>query len=187
MTDSTPVEVTDQVEAHAQQNWLFQALDDLFSENPPSTFTLESTGKVVEIRTAKVKTLREITSLIGSYIGNYTPEELLLLIGMTAKAQEELTNEGANPFQQTLDKIKSFVGGAEMVARITTSGLEFGGELVPMFTNLTVDEFDELSVEEGSIVAYSIFGRNYHFFTQRVRPVVAAFIAHRARQAEKTK
>ncbi len=183
MTDSKPVEMSE-ADAVVQQHWLFQAIDEMFSENPSNTVTLGN-GRVVEIRTSKVKTLREITALVASYLGSYTPEELLELLSFTSKAQQELTSEGADPFKDTLAKISTYVGGAEMIARIVTTGLEINTELMPLFTNLTADEFDDLGAEEGAIVAYSVFGRNYHFFSQRVRPVVAGFIESRARLARK--
>ena len=190
MSESNPVEenvkaVAQEVEAVKQQGWLFNAVNELFATDPGNTVTLEN-GKVVTIKTAKVKSLKGITTLVQQYLNDFKPEEIVQLISMTSRAQDELAEAGENPFQEALSKMKSFVGGTELVLRITEAGLDIAPKLIEMFTDLTGEEFEELPMEEGAVVAYSVFGRNYHFFSQRVRPAVAGFIALRAKQQKKT-
>lgn len=171
-----------QVEA---QNELMAAVDELFA-NQSSTITLIS-GKQVELVPAKLKQLRSITAFIQDFVGGLDDSALVQLISTVSATQQKRIAEGTDPFKlDTREIISQVAGNTSIVMQIVTQGLEAFPQYLPVFTNLTPEEVEDLTLDDLGAVVFGVFGRNYHFFTQQVLPVIRACIAHLSRKAKKT-
>lgn len=176
-TSNTVEESLDNVvEQVHSQNAMLQALDDLFLGVKGESVVLPSGTRVI-IHTAKVKHLREITDFVTDFLQKFTQEEIVQLIAMTTRAQEDLIKEGENPYVNFMGQIKTYIGGAAILAKVIKTVTDVAPRFLSLFTDMTIEDFDELELDEASMVSYAIFGRNYHFFSQKVRPAIRGCIA----------
>lgn len=177
MDKPTPVE---------SQNIMIAAVEELFDE-VESTVTLTD-GRKVEIRAAKVKNIRQITEFIQRFVMNFEPDALVSMLGMVSRKQEAKLREGESPYLlDTAQMVKDVAGETSLVLQVVNHGLEALQEFVPMFTDMEAAEFEELDLDDAAVVAFAVFGRNYHFFTRRVLPVLRGSIVQRSQQAGKAR
>lgn len=158
-----------------QQNHLLAAVDELFA-NTQSTVTLRS-GQVVQIYPAKVKHLRSIVDYVSEFVGGFQESELVQLIAKVSKRQEQAIDAGESPY--TLDTesiVKEVAGEADLIMRLVQSGVEALPKYVTLFSDMTVEQFEDLELDEAAVIGFAIFGRNYHFFTQQALPVILGSI-----------
>lgn len=171
MTDSSPVQA---------QNTILSAADELFADVGPEVTLAD--GTKVTIQTAKIRHLRDITKFIQEFAESSTAAELSELISRVSDRQKELISAGENPYlMDTTSLVKTAASEMATISNIVTSGLECFTQLIPKFTDLSAEQFEELSLADGAVVVYSIFGRNYSFFTQQALPVIRGYIATQQR------
>ena len=160
-----------------------------------NSFALDN-GKTVEIHPAKMKHLTEVMGFFRALVSRLQPGQLGTIIEFIAKRQREAMASGKRPtdidlmtlLREMVDrKGDDALGleGEEMVVRgIETSQLFFDmlgavleemPRLIPLFTNITIEEWDELDLAEATAVIGGIFMVNYRFFTQSLRPILLAF------------
>ncbi len=176
MSNSIPVDSA-VADAEKSQNTLLNAANELFADTSASSITLPS-GPVVEIRAAKVKQIKQLTEFVTEFLQSLDSDALLGMITKISDFQQKQIVAGGEPNQfGSLDKVREIVGNASIISSILTNGMERLPTLVPMFSNLTADEYGELDLDEGFLVAFHILGRNYSFFIQRCAPIVRAFVA----------
>lgn len=176
MTASNPVE---------SQNAMMAAADDLF-DGSYDTVTL-SNDRVVAIKAAKVKHLRQITEFVQTFIQNFEAEELVGILQRVSERQQRLLAEGSSAYSlNTSALVKEVAGEASLLLRVITTGIEAFSKLAPIFSEITEEEFEELDLDDAAVLVFGIFGRNYHFFIQRVLPVIQGSIVQRTMQAKKT-
>lgn len=163
---------------------LFHAMKELF-DGADADLPLKSLpGKVVQFKAAKMKHLDKITVLIGEMAASLSEAELGTVVNRVSALQEKAISEGVSPYDlNTTGLVNETLGNASLVAKLATAGLQSLPKFVCYFTNLEPDEFGELEADEGLLIALGVFARNYSFFTQRVPPVIAAFVA--AQRAKK--
>lgn len=167
MKESNPVEDT---------NAMLSAMDELF-EGTHDTVTL-STGREIPIKPAKVKHLRQITQFVQDFVNQFEGQELLTLLSGVSQIQQQKISEGVSPYSlNTGEVVKQVAGHASLLLRIFQSGVDSFSRLAPVFSDITVEEFEDLDMDDAALVVFAIFGRNYHFFTLRVLPVIQGSIA----------
>lgn len=175
MNTSNPVEA---------QNAMMSAADELFDGS--YDFVVLSDSRKVAIRAAKVKHLRQITEFVQTFIQNFEPEELVTLLKRVSERQQHLIAEGSSPYSlDTSGIVKEVAGEASLLLRIISTGIEAFAKLAPIFSEVTSEEFEDLELDDAALLVFGIFGRNYHFFTQRVLPVIQGSIAQRVMQGKK--
>ena len=176
MTASNPVET---------QNAMMSAADELFDGS--YDVVILSDSRKVAIKAAKVKHLRQVTEFVQTFIQNFEPEELVTLLQRVSERQQNLIAGGSSPYSlNTSELVKEVAGEASLLLRIVNTGIEAFAKLAPIFSEITEEEFEDLELDDAALLVFGIFGRNYHFFTQRVLPVIQGSIAHRMMQATKT-
>lgn len=176
MKASNPVET---------QNAMMSAADELFDGS--YDVVILSDSRKVAIKAAKVKHLRQVTEFVQTFIQNFEPEELVTLLQRVSERQQDLIAGGSSPYSlNTSELVKEVAGEASLLLRIVNTGIEAFAKLAPIFSDITEEEFEDLELDDAALLVFGIFGRNYHFFTQRVLPVIQGSIVHRTMQATKT-
>ena len=177
MTDSSPVQA---------ENTILSAVNEMFGDVGPQV-TLSS-GRVVTVVTAKVKHLAEISAFMKEFAVSSTADELAGLLTRVSDRQAALISKGESPYLLNTNEIaKTAINEMATIADIAALGLEQLSKLVPMFTDVSSEEFSELDLADGAVVLYAIFGRNYTFFTQRVRLLIQDYIAQKMRAQTQAK
>lgn len=177
MNESSPVE---------SQNAMMSAADELF-EGSHDAVTLAD-GRQVAIKAAKVKHLRQITGFVQTFIQEFQPEELVSLLSRVSARQQTLIAEGSSPYTlNTSELVKDVAGEASLFLRIVSTGIDAFAKLVPLFSEISSEEFEELDLDDAAVLIFGVFGRNYHFFIQRVLPVIQGSIAQRITQTNPQK
>jgi hypothetical protein len=165
---------------------MINACNELFGD-VKSEVTLPSLGenRVVHFKPAKFKHLEQITVLFESMATGFTNSEMVTMVKQVSAQQEAAINNGESPYKiDTNGLIGQVTENGSLMAKLMTRSLQTLPKLAPMFTDLTPEEFGELDVDEAMIVAFGIFARNYNFFTHRLPPVIAAFIAALKKRAK---
>lgn len=169
---------------HEQQNVLIAAANELF-DSADATVTLPS-GVEVTVKNAKVKHLKQITQYIQEFVSSFDPQEILTILAAVSRRQEARINAGDSPYTMDTDSmVKEVVGEASLLMRVMNAGVDTFTLLAPLFTSLSREEFEDLDIDEGALVIFGVFGRNYHFFTRQVLPVIRACLAQRMQAAPK--
>lgn len=183
MSESTQVEVDKDVLA---QNALMQSADDLFAGTGSHEITLR-TGKKVVIKSAKVKQLRQITAFVQTFLAALDQSAIAGIIAKVSKHQEDAINAGTDPYKlETRQVITDLIGEGGAISQLLQLGVDELPKLIPIFTDLSIEDVDELELDEAAVVGLGIFGRNYHFFIQQVAPVILAYTARLKGLAKKT-
>lgn len=174
MSESAPVEEAKEIVA---QHALMQAADDMFAGTGSHTIRLRS-GRSVEIKSAKVKQLRQITAFVQSFLAKLDQSAIAGIIVKVSKYQEEAIKAGTDPYKlETRQLITDLIGEGGAISQLLQLGVDELPKLVPMFSDLSEEEVDDLDLDEAAQVGMAVFVRNYHFFTQQVAPVIHVFIA----------
>lgn len=170
MKESTPVE---------RENAMMSAADELF-DGSHDVVKLQD-GREVPIKPAKVKHLRQITEFVQEFVNTFNSEELVRLLSGVSQMQQEKIAEGSSAYSlNTGELVQKVAGDASLILRIFNSGVDAFSKLVPLFSDLSLEEFEDLELDDAALLVFGIFGRNYHFFTQRVLPVIQGSIAQKA-------
>lgn len=169
-----------------QQNLMIAAVEELFDEVESEVKFPD--GRVVKINAAKVKDLKQITLFVQTFVASFDPAELLKMLAMVSRKQEEKLREGESPYLlDTEQMVRDVTGEMSIIMDMIHRGLEAIGQFVPVFTDLTVEEFEELELDDAAVIAFAVFGRNYHFFTRQVLPVVRACLGQHLKNPGKKK
>lgn len=139
-------------------------------------------GKVLEIRPATMGHLPQIMLFFGGVVSGLDPSQLAQLIDSVVHSQKMAIARGEDPSKVDLRELatdelvaKSF-GHASLLSSLFAAVFQLLPSLVESFTNLTEQEFRELELDEGILVAGGIFLLNYRFFTQSLPPILTAFM-----------
>lgn len=185
-------------------NSIVLAASSVFGDGVNSFTTNE--GKVVKITPCKMKHLEIITGFFTALVNRIDAKQLGAVIDFVATRQKNALAAGLNPLDFNLQDMLAEqmeaataeeMSGAEAIAKMTTNANllitlvnAVLGELpkvLPAFTNLTMDEWGELTPDEAAITVGGIFMVNYRFFTQSLRPVLMAFALNLVRKQAEAK
>ncbi len=149
---------------------------------------------VVTFQHAKMRHLEPTMQFFERISMSLDPSILTEIVSMISERQIKALSEGkpANAFDitglGTEEIISKALGKTTLFLAIMRAVTRELPTLAPVFTNLTAEQFGELDVDEGSVVALGIFVTNYRFFTRNLLPTLMDFIASVARKnAEITK
>jgi Na+-transporting methylmalonyl-CoA/oxaloacetate decarboxylase gamma subunit len=119
-------------------------------------------------------------------IAGFSESELHKIVSTVSAEQEAKIKAGTSPYSLDTTRMVQEAAGPDgaVYMKLLSGTLRTLPKLAPMFTDLTPEEFKELDADEAMIVAFGIFQRNYAFFTQRLLPVIAAFIAQQRRRTK---
>lgn len=146
-----------------------------------TSFALNS-GRVVNVEPAKMKHLPFIMEFFGALTARIDSDQLIEIINTVADKQKLAMAAGKSPHEinleelATKDLVNKLVGRSSLVMTLLGAVTAELPKLAPVFTNLSADEYGDLSMEEGALVAGGIFLVNYRFFTQSLRPILGEFI-----------
>lgn len=139
-------------------------------------------GRVVNIDPAKMKHLPLVMNFFGALVSRIDTGALVEIIETIADKQKLAMLAGKAPNEINLqelatgDLVTKLVGRSSLVMTLLGAVTAELPTLAPVFSNLTQAEYEDLTMEEGALVAGGIFLVNYRFFTQSLRPLLAEFI-----------
>lgn len=139
-------------------------------------------GTLCEIRPATMGQIGKILQFFTAVIESVNPEHLTALIEGISQKQAQAIAEGRSPFEldfrdkSPVELVQSSFGELGIMASLFASVVDKLPMLAPAFSNLSSRDFENLSIEEGMIVAGSIFMVNYDFFTRSLPPILTAFM-----------
>lgn len=142
--------------------------------------------KLVTFRPCKTKHLNTLATLIYSLVAGLGNDEITRVLTFVTDEQKKLLDQGVNPYLLDTKSLvqKATVSGGTLVS-LFQGALGVLPQFVEKFTNLTREEFDNTDALQGTLVAYGIFARNYHFFIQNGPLLGRAFMASLASRATK--
>lgn len=168
----------------SNQNALMAAADELFADIP-SDVTLRD-GTKVDIYPAKVKTIKAMTAFVQEFVNSLPAEQLTSIISTVSEAQQRAIAEGESPYAiDTRALVMKSIANIGGTLHLIEMCLERLGPLVEIFSSIKGEAFDDLELDEATLVAMAILGKNYHFFTQTVLPQTRAYIAAILRRSRK--
>lgn len=148
----------------------------IFNRNE-ATFST-SDGVVVNVQQAKTRHLSYAMAFLETLTGALTETQLHGLVTTFAEAQKKAIAEGVDPNSlDAAELTRAALGNASIILTIATKTVGELPQLVTVFTDLSVDQVNELDVEELIVVICKIFLVNYGFFTQTLRPILLSFVA----------
>lgn len=157
---------------------IMAALTELFGDAQEHV-VLPSRKEPVCFYAAKMKHLSQIGALVQGMVAALDHSELKALLTLVSADQVDKINNGVSPFSlNTTEVVKSALGTTPLGIRLVTGAHDLMVEMAPTFTNLKKGEFEELDLDEGLVVVFGVFARNYAFFTQRLLPLIVASIAN---------
>jgi hypothetical protein len=165
---------------------LINAVHELFGDDRADCPIPSLGNRMVKFKAAKFKHLEEISELVFSMIAGFSGSELNKIVSTVSAEQEAKIAAGDSPYALDTSRLVRDAAGPDgaVYMKLMSGCLRTLPKLAPMFTDLTAEEFGELDADEAMIVAFGIFQRNYAFFTQRLLPVIAAFIAQQKRRTK---
>jgi len=156
------------------QSSLATSLEVLFG-GAATTATLRD-GTEIEFRPAKMKHLGALITVFETAVSALSTEEFEDLLALIVERQE--ASQQAGKSVNDVD-ISDFAKLAEigkhnmaLVSKLFHALLDILPKVVPLFTNLTSEQYDNLLIDEGILVPVGIVGVNYPFFTQSLLPAL---------------
>ncbi len=148
----------------------------IFNRNETEFSTAD--GVVVKVQQAKTRHLTYAMTFLETLMGAMSESQLHGLVATFAAAQKKAIAAGIDP--NTLDAAeltRAALGNASIILTVASKVASELPQLVTVFTNLSVNQVNELDVEELVVVICKIFLVNYSFFTQTLRPILLSFAA----------
>lgn len=152
-------------------------INDLFGEGGSQEIPLRD-GRVIKCRTATMKNFKSIVALVEATINGLDQNYLVKLIDKVAEKQTAIINGETDQPLDLVSTIREIAGQGSVVLKIVQAGADTLTKLIPMFTDLTEEQVDDLEMDELSLVAFGVLSKNYEFFIQQVLPSVLACIGH---------
>lgn len=181
----SPAETTDTPDTDSQDMSL--AAFAIFS-GATNTFTT-SKGKTAIVKQATMKQLPVVLKFFQEIVGGLDQTALVSLIDMYADRQRKALANGedpnaieAGPEDDSEVLVGKVFGNVSLLTQLLASAATVLPELVQSFTNLTEEEYEELSPDEGLTLVGAIFLLNYGFFSQNLVPIFQAFMRNVGRK-----
>lgn len=143
-------------------------------------------GKKAIIKPATMRQLPTIIKFFQTVVESMDSESLGALIEVLADKQRDIIAEGGDPSKVKVEEIagtelvRGYLTKVNLLAELFAAALSALPPAVTAFTNLSEDEFNDLSPDYGILIVGGIFTQNYAFFTQSLPPILTAFMRSQA-------
>lgn len=165
--DMQQVPDVDVVSIAAAAKAIFTRLDTSFTT---------SAGKVVHIQQAKTRHFSFAVNFFDALNERVDPERLFKLYKAFGEEQIKADMEKREISEERrVELVRAAFGNASILLTVLKGVSDHLPALVSVFTNLSVEEVDDLEVEDLLIVIGQIALVNYSFFTQTLQPILHAF------------
>lgn len=159
---------------------LLLAAASIFGGN--SNMVPTSVGKPAIIKPATMAQFPPILRFFQGVISGLDPQALGALVDLVASAQKKAINDGEDPNKLDLSEltgeavVRKAFGNVNLVTALFAAVADELPLLVPEFTNLTTEEYLSMAPDEGIVLTVGIFTANYDFFSQKLPPILTAFM-----------
>ena len=165
--------------------------------NDMNSFALDD-GFVVEIHPGKMRHIPAVIGFFQAILNRMDQEQLSSLISQLVKKQQEAVASGKSPLSVDMKRmaedalseagkaeteedaarvlVGKTVGTTSLILGLLSAVIEELPNVIPAFTNLSIERYEEMTMDEAALIAGGIFLVNYRFFTQSLRPVLTAFL-----------
>lgn len=169
-------------------NDLIAAAYNIF-EQGGSTFPLPTLKRDVTIKAARMGQIAAVMQLFRKIADSVDNTHIMSVVNAVSKVQTQHMQDGKNPRELDIAAIAATQlesEGAQTISIISIF-MEVAALHLPtmaaIFSDITVEEFENLEIDEGALVSFAIFAHNYDFFTQRLLPILTAFMMSLASRA----
>jgi hypothetical protein len=144
-----------------------------------------STGEVVSIRPAKMGQINLLIEFFARLINGIDKGQLADLIEFVVLTQSKAIAEGKDPYKIDLtqiatDKVVSLaVNNTSLISTLLMAVADEMPKFAEAFAGIKAADYKELTIDDGLKLVGSIFLLNYSFFTERLPPILTAFIRAR--------
>lgn len=164
----------------ADKNDLSAAADVLFGteENP----ILLRDGRTIIIGTGKIAHVGLLLSFFNALVEELSKDDIITLVKLIEEQrtkEQAAKKEGAvPPVPKTIEDLvqQAFSRSSLLVAVFQATNRTLPA-IVAALTKLTKEEYENLDMDEGILLAVSIFQLNYSFFSRNLPHAVKVFLA----------
>lgn len=158
-----------------RQDDLAAAADVLFGteENP---LVLRSGEKIV-VKTARVAHVGLLLHFFNALVTNLSREDIITLVTLI-----EERRTGASPTLDVEQLVAQAFGRSSLLVSVFQATYEAMPRIVTALTPLTQEQWENMEMDEGILLAVSIFQVNYGFFSRNLPHAMKGFLALAARK-----
>lgn len=136
-------------------------------------------GRKVVVQAGKVKHVGLLLDFFNALIENLDKKDIITLVSLIEQRQT-----GAEALAGL--SVEKLVGMAfdrsSLLVALFQATYHVLPPIVGSLTNLSREEFDELDVDEGAVVAVAVFQLNYSFFSRNLPAAMRGFLALAAKK-----
>lgn len=129
----------------------------------------------VTFNTAKVKHLSKMIQLFSGIISSFDELTFSEILQMIATKQAEAVAEGRSPHDVSItneDVLKVAMDYRSVLVTVVTRLIDHLGPFVEIFSSISDEQFQDLDIDQATLVVLAIIGMNYSFFTQTLPPAL---------------
>lgn len=159
----------------SEEGALAQAADVLFGtdENP----LVLRDGKRISVARAKVAHVGLLLHFFNLLVANLSKEDIVTLVTLI-----EETRTGVKPDLSIEALVGQAFGRSSLLVSVFQATYEAMPKIVTALTPLTEEQWSNLDMDEGVLLAVSVFQVNYHFFSQNLPHAMRVFLALAAKK-----
>lgn len=135
--------------------------------------------KVVEFTEAKMRHIPIIIKFFNSVAQSVDKDGMTKLVKMISQRQIAAIQQGANPDDIPMpehDLVVQAFGNLDILQHILVSVAEQLPALVASLTNVTAEEYEDMTPDHGVAVLFGIIVLNYGFFTNKIVPTLRVLL-----------
>lgn len=134
-------------------------------------------GKKITVSRAKVAHVGLLLHFFNLLVSNLSKEDIITLVTLI---EEKRT--GKKPDLSIEALVGQAFGRSSLLVSVFQATYEAMPKIVTALTPLTEDEWSGLDMDEGVLLAVSVFQVNYHFFSQNLPHAMRVFLALAAKK-----
>lgn len=158
-----------------EEGGLAAAADVLFGtdENP---LTLRDGTRIVVSR-AKVAHVGLLLHFFNLLVANLSKEDIITLVTLIAETRAKRV-----PDLSVEELVTQVFGRSSLLVSVFQATYEAMPKIVSALTPLTEEQWSNMDMDEGVLLAFTVFEVNYHFFSQNLPHATRVFLALAAKK-----
>lgn len=136
-------------------------------------------GRPVVVQHGRVKHVGVMLSFFNALVENLDKDDIVTLVGLI---EERRTGENKLAFANVEELVSQAFSRSSLVVALFQATYSVLPTLVAALTTLSEDDFKELDLDEGAIVAMAVFQVNYSFFSRNLPQAARGFLALAAKK-----
>lgn len=140
-------------------------------------------GREVTFLPAKMRHLNKLIEVFETALNSVSQEEFEDLINLIVDQQAAAQASGKDATDiDVAEAVRVGKYNMTLVRKMFVACTTILPQIVPLFTDLSSDEYDDLEIDEGILVPVGIIAVNYPFFTQNLLPALSGLFSSMMRE-----